>query len=114
MEEAVSTPVERQAEGQWFCPRSCPNCSLCSVRWMHSALCLLLAVWTELLFYKQLVDVHLEIRTVSRTVEKLEMHFISVLLIIRAFWRGRCCHNLSVQLFGKIRLDYCELGPDFY
>ena len=66
-----------------------------------------------MLFYKQLVDVHLEIRTVCRTVEKLETHFVSVLLIFRAFWRGRCCHNLSIQLFGKIRLDYNELGQDF-
>lgn len=38
-------------------------------------------------FYKQLVDVHLEIRTVSRTVEKLETHFVPIPLIFCVFWR---------------------------
>lgn len=65
-----------------------------------------------MLFYRQLVDVRLEIRTVSRTVEKLETDFISALLIFHALWRGLCCRNPSIQPVGKTRLDCCELGQD--
>lgn len=37
------------------------------------------------LFYEQLVDVHLEMRAVSRTAEKLETLVISVLLIYHTY-----------------------------
>lgn len=42
-----------------------------------------------MVFHKQLVGVHLQMRAVPRTAGRVEAHFVSAPRIFRASWRGQ-------------------------